>query len=118
MQVGNRVFFYIDKALKDRRFYRNSGGKAYHRITGKIIKTFKEGQRLTAIDIEHMFDVSPGCQKFNNFYNSPHKTKRAVMETREGVCYLFTEIMWTKKTLGDARYVEIVPNSVAFLLDN
>jgi len=65
-----------------------------------------------------MFDVSPGSAKFNNFYNSPHRKKRAVMKTRDGVCYLFMESMWTKKTFGDSRYVEVVPNSVDFLFDD
>jgi len=118
MQVGNRVFFYINKALKDPRLARKSGGLSYHRISGKIIKVYEEGQRLAAVDIENMFAVSPGSTKFNNFYNSSHKTRRAVMETSSGVCYFFTERMWTKKTHGDDRYVEIVPNSVDFLFDD
>jgi len=116
MRVGNRVFFFINKALKNRTLLHKTGSISYHRIIGKIIKVYEPGKRLAAKDIERMFEVSPGSSKFNYFYNSPHRKKRAVMETKEGVCYLFMESMWTKKTHGDDRYVEVVPNSIDFLL--
>jgi len=115
MEIGNRLYFYVNKALKDPKPIQNNVVD-YHRITGRVIKIYEKGKRLTADDIETMFDVLAGTSKFKHFYTSRTDTKRAVMQTQKGVCYLFMESMWTKKTIGNDRYVEIVSNSIDFIL--
>jgi hypothetical protein len=115
MNIGNRVYYYINKALKDPILARKSGGISYHRLTGKIIRIFPPGKQLSANEIEELFNIMPGDPKFRKFYATRTNQKRAVMQTIEGVCYLFLETMWTTNTFGDDRYVEVVPNSVDFL---
>lgn len=116
MKVGNRVFFYINKALKDPLLYRKMGSISYHRLTGKIIKIYEKGKRITANEIEELFNIKPGDQAFGKFYSESTNRTRAVMRTREGVCYLFVEEMWTRNTFGSDRYVEIASNSLDFIL--
>ena len=45
---------------------------------------------------------------------NPFNITFQIMQTKEGVCYLFVEAMWNR-TIGADRYVEVVPNSVDFL---
>jgi len=115
MKEGSRVFYFINKALKDPTLSCKYGGKSYKRISGRVIKIFKKGKRLTAIDIEKMFGALVGSDEFKKLYSSRTSEIRAVMETREGDRHILLESMWTNNTFGDDRYVEIVPNNIDFL---
>lgn len=116
MKLGDTVFFYINKALKEPLYNRKLGSIAYHRVSGKIIKIYEKGKRLTGLEIEELFNIKPGDQEFGKFYSSNVKMERIVMRTSGGVCYLFTEDMWKHKTFGSDRYVEIASNSLDFIL--
>lgn len=116
MEVGNMVFFYIDEAYKQPILYRKMGSISYKKIPGKIIKIYEKDKRITSNEIEDLFHIKPGDQTFGKFYGADTKKKRAVMRTKEGVCYLFTEDMWTLNAYGSDRYVEIASNSLDFIL--
>ena len=92
------------------------GSVTYHRVPGRIIKIYEKGKRITANEVETLFNIKPGDQTFGKFYSASTNKIRAVMRTKEGVCYLFVEEMWTRNTYGSDRYVEIASNSLDFIL--
>jgi len=114
MDIGNRVFYFVNKALTDSSLRRRPGAKVYNRLTAKVVRIFQPEHRLSAIDIEKMFGVGPGHPRFNSFYIGMSRELRAVIQTKAGECFMIRERIWDNGP-GDDEYIEIVPNSIDFL---
>ncbi len=113
MEVGDSVYYYVNRSN-----IRKLGSVSYDRIMGKIIKIYNPEKRLTAVEIEELFKISPGDPKFRKFYIQNSKTLRVVIKTRDEECILLHENLWKRNTMGDEEYVVKVPNSIAFLFSD
>lgn len=116
MKKGDKVFLYLDKSRSSSKIEKKLGGVSYDRTRGTILKMYGAKRQLSAIDIEKFFAVQPGSSAFSKIYASSPNQKRAVMETKDGEHHLLMENMWEDNGPGDFGYVEIIPNSVDFLL--
>jgi hypothetical protein len=116
-KVGAKVFYFVDQAIAKPELRRKKGSQLYDRFMCKIVRTYHPEQSLSAIDIEKHFGVSPGTEKFNEFYIGGNKRqmKTIIQSQKTGECF-FIEERWWDNIMGDTRYLEIIPNSVAFIL--
>jgi len=111
MKIGDPVFFYFKKELD------KSNNISYRKILGKIIKTYRAGKFLTALEIGELFQIMPGDPKFRKFYIKNTSQKRIVIQEKTGEVYLLSEREWTINKHGDDTYVEKVLNSIVFIMD-
>jgi len=116
MKKGNKVFLYLDKSRNNPELVNKLGGTSYDRIRGEIIKMYDAKGQMSAIEIEKFFAVHPGSEAFAKMYTLSPNYKRAVMKTIGGEHQLIVEEMWENKGPGDLEYMEVIPNSVDFLL--
>lgn len=116
MKKGDKVFLYLNKSRNAPELEHKLGGLSYDRTRGKILKMYGAKRHLSAIDIEKFFAVQPGTSAFAKLYASSPNQKRAIMEALDGEHHLILEDMWVDGGPGDFGYVEVIPNSVDFLL--